>query len=143
MRELASTPVQHLIAAHPSDLINQMQTAAQRRRMWPWLAVGIAVLALIAAPYSLALVVPGVPAVLWLRQRDIARRSVVVFYQVEDAPATKYEQFTTSSGFVSRVQRVWQVEAEGVLHTPYQQKVNAGASALIRRTQGSLASALR
>jgi hypothetical protein len=138
MRELASTPVQHLVAAHPSDLINQMQTAAQRRRMWPWLAVGIAVLALIAAPYSLALVVPGVPAVLWLRQWDIARRSVVVFYQVEDAPATKYEQFTTSSGFVSRVQRVWHVEAEGVLRTPYQQKVNAGASALVRRTQGSL-----
>ncbi len=62
-------------------------------------------LALIAAPYSLVMLVPGVPAVLWTRQRDIARRSVVVFYQVEDGPAKKYEQFTTSSGFVSRVQR--------------------------------------
>jgi hypothetical protein len=86
----------------------------------------------------LALLLPGVPAVLWLRQRDIARRSVVVFYQVEDAPAARYEHFTGSNGFTSRVQRVWQVEAEGALHTPYQRKVNAGASGLIRRSIGSL-----
>jgi hypothetical protein len=77
---------------------------AMRFRFVPPIPVGPA--ALIAAPYSLALVVPGVPAVLWMRQRDIGRRSVVVFYQVEDAPAKKYEQFTTSSGFASRVQRV-------------------------------------
>jgi hypothetical protein len=90
MRELVSTPVQELVAAHASDLITQMQAAARRRPWWPWMAVGVVVLALIAAPYSLALLVPGVPAVLWMRQRDIARRSVVVFYQVEDAPAKKY-----------------------------------------------------
>ncbi|MET0419453.1 MAG: DUF4236 domain-containing protein [Actinoplanes sp.] len=138
MEELVSTPVQHLVAAHPSDLITQIQTAAHTRRMWPWAAALLAILALIAAPYSLALLLPGVPAVLWLRQRDIARRSVVVFYQVEDAPAARYEHFTGSSGFVSQVQRVWQVEAEGALHTPYQRKVNAGASRLIQRSAGSL-----
>jgi len=138
MRELVSTPVQHLVVAHPSDLLTQIQTASHTRRIWPWAAAVLAILALIAAPYSLALLLPGVPAVLWLRQRDIPRRSVVVFYQVEDAPAAKYEHFTGSSGFVSPVQRVWQVEAEGALHTPYQRKVNAGASRLIQRRAGSV-----
>lgn len=138
MHELAGTPVQNLIAAHPSDLINQIQAAAQRRLLWPWVAAAAALLALIAAPYGLLLLVPGAPAIWWLRQRDLARRSVVAFYQVEDTAAANYEHFTASNGFVSRVQRVWQVEAHGALHTPYQQKVNAGASALIRRSTGSL-----
>lgn len=142
MQELSGTPVQHLVAAHPSDLINQIQAAAQRRLLWPWIAVAVAVLALISAPYGLALLVPGLPAVWWLRQRDITRRSVVVvFYRVDDAPAVKYEHLTASSGFVSRVQRVWHVEAAGALSTPYQRKVNAGAGALIRRSTGSLDSA--
>jgi Protein of unknown function (DUF4236) len=134
MQELAGVPVQHLVAAHPSDLVNQIQTAARRHLLWPWVAVVIAVVALIAVPYGLLLLVPGAPAIWWLRQRDQARRSVVVFYQVEDAPAANYERFTGSSGFVSRVHRVWHVEAEGALHTPYQQKVNANASALVRRS---------
>ncbi|WP_244876206.1 hypothetical protein [Winogradskya consettensis] len=138
MRELSGTPVQHLVAVHPSDLVNQIRTAAQRRWMWPWLTAAIALLALVTAPYGLILAVAGVPAVLWLRQRDLARRSVVVFYQVDDTPAANYERFTGSGGFVSRVQRVWHAEAEGALHTPYQQKVNAGAGSLIRRSLGSL-----
>ncbi|WP_198041415.1 DUF4236 domain-containing protein [Micromonospora chokoriensis] len=138
MQELTGTPVQHLTAAHPSDLINQIQTAARRQPLWPWAATAIALLAVATAPLGLLLLLLGAPAVWWLRQRDIARRSVVVFYQVEDAPAAKYEQFTGSSGFVSRVHRVWQIEAEGHLHTTYQRKVNAGASALIRRGSGSL-----
>lgn len=138
MHELESTPVQHLIAAHPSDLTNQIQTAAHRRLLWPWIAAAVVLLALIAAPYGLLLLAPGLPVIWWLRQRDQARRSVVVFYQVEDAPAANYEHFTASSGFVSRVQRVWHVEAKGTLQTPYQQKVNAGAGALVRRSNASL-----
>jgi DNA polymerase-3 subunit epsilon len=135
MQELGETSVQQLVAAHPSDLINQIQTAARRRSLWPWVAVGVGVVALAAAPYGLLLLVPGALAVWWLRERDQARRSVVVFYRVEDAPAANYERFAGSSGFVSRVHRVWHIEAEGALHTPYQQKVNANANALVRRSK--------
>ncbi|MET8277407.1 DUF4236 domain-containing protein [Micromonospora sp. NPDC005174] len=138
MRELSSTPVQHLIAAHPSELIHQIRKAAQRRPLWPWIAVAVGILTLLSAPYGLVLLVPGLPAVWWLRQRDVARRSVVVFYQVDDAPAAKYAYLTGSNGFESRIQRVWHVEAEGTLSTPYQQKINAGAGALIRRSTGAL-----
>ncbi|MEW2477922.1 DUF4236 domain-containing protein [Micromonospora gifhornensis] len=138
MQELSGAPVQHLVAAHPSDLIGQIQTAARRHLLWPWIAVSIAFLALISAPYGLLLLVPGLPAVWWLRQRDLARRSVVVFYQVDDMPAVKYERLTTSSSLVSRVQRVWHVEAEGALDTPYQRKVNAGAGALNRRSSATV-----
>ena len=138
MQELSGTPVQHLVAAHPSDLIDQIQAAAQRRLLWPWIAAAVAVLALVSVPYGLVLLVLGLPSVWWLRQRDLARRSVVVFYQVEDVPAANYEGFTASSGFVSRVERAWHVEAEGVLNSPYQRKVNAGAAALNRRSPASV-----
>ncbi|WP_229830603.1 hypothetical protein [Actinoplanes ianthinogenes] len=138
MQEIVGTPVQQLVAAHPSDLIAQIQTAASRRHIWPWVAAALLILALLAAPYSLVLFMPAVPVVWWLRQRDIARKSVVVFYQVEDAPAAKYDHFAGSSGFVSGVERVWQAEAEGALHTAYQRKVNAGAGTLVRRSLGSL-----
>jgi DNA polymerase-3 subunit epsilon len=134
MQELPATPVQELVAAHPSDLINQIQAAARRRLLWPWAAAVIAVVALIAAPYGLLLLIPGGVATWWLRERDQARRTVVVFYQVEDAPASNYERFTGSSGFINRVHRVWHIEAVGALHTPYQQKVNANANALVRRS---------
>ncbi|ASW54452.1 DUF4236 domain-containing protein [Plantactinospora sp. KBS50] len=138
MRELGSESVQHLVASQPSDLISQMQAAASRRALWPWATAAITILGLLTPPVGLLLLVLGGPAVWWLRQRDLARRSVVVFYQVEDAPAARYEHFTASSGFVSRVERVWQIEAEGMLSNPYQQKVNAGASRLVRRTVGRL-----
>ncbi len=138
MQELAGTPVQQLVAAHPSELINQLRVAARRRLLWPWVAGIVGVLALITFPYGVVLLLPGAPAVWWCWQRDLARRSVVVFYQVEDAPAVNYERFTTSSGFVSQVQRIWHVEAKGALHTPYQQKVHAGAGSLIRRSVGVL-----
>lgn len=138
MRELSGASVQQLVAAHPSDLVNQIQTAAQRHVLWPWAAAALALLALVLAPYGFLLLVPGLPAVWWLRQRDLARRSVVVFYQVDDVPAANFERFTTSSAFVSRVQRIWHVEAQGALSTPYQQKVNAGATTLIRRSPASV-----
>ncbi|SCL15836.1 Protein of unknown function [Micromonospora nigra] len=138
MQELSGAPVQQLVAAHPSDLISQIQAAARRHLLWPWVAASLTLLALISAPYGLLLLVPGLPGVWWLRQRDLARRSVVVFYQVDDVPALNYERLITSSSFVSRVQRVWHVEAEGALDTSYQRKVNAGAGALIRRSPAQL-----
>jgi DNA polymerase-3 subunit epsilon len=123
-------------------VISQMQTAAHRTRLWPIAAAAIILLALITAlvttPYGLVLLLLGLPAVLWLRQRDIARRSVVVFYQVDDDPAIRFDHLATTDGFTSRVQRVWHVEAQGNLTNPYQQKVNAGASSLIRRSAASL-----
>ncbi|WP_306204896.1 DUF4236 domain-containing protein [Actinoplanes sp. RD1] len=138
MRELAGTPVQNLVAAHPSDLLQQIQAAARRKPLWPWITAVTVLIALASAPLGLLLLFLAAPGIWWIRQRDVARRSVVVFYQVEDAPAARYESFTGSNGFVSNVQRVWQVEAEGALHTTHQRKVNAGAGALIRRSAGRL-----
>ena len=143
LHELNGASVQQLVAANPSDVISQIERAAHRTPLWPFAAalIGVlafSVLALVAAPYGLLLILIGLPVVLWLRQRDIARRSVVVFYQVDDDPAVRFDHLATSNGFASRVQRVWHVEAQGDLSNPYQQKVNAGASALIRRSAASL-----
>ncbi|MFC6562716.1 DUF4236 domain-containing protein [Actinoplanes utahensis] len=133
MRDMTGVAVQHLAAAHPSDLVTQIQAAAKQRSLWHWAAVALLVLIAVLPPAGLLLLVPGVPGIWWLWQRDLARRSVVVFYQVEDEAAARYEHLTGNAGFVTAVQAVWEVEAQGSLTTPYQQKVNAGASALVGR----------
>lgn len=138
MQELDGASVQQLVAANPTEIISQIQSASRRIPIWPTATAMLGILALLTAPYGLLLLLPGVPAVLWLWQRDVARRSVVVFYQVDDDAAVRFDHLATTHGFTSSVQRVWHVEAQGDLTNPYQQKINAGASALIRRSVASL-----
>jgi Protein of unknown function (DUF4236) len=138
MRDLSGASVQQLVAANPTEIINQIQAAAKRIRIWPIAAVVLGCLVLLTVPYGLILLLPGVPGVLWLRQRDQAKRSVVVFYQVEEEAAARFDHLTTGQGFSSPVHRIWHVEAQGALTSPYQRKVNAGATSLIRRSSAVL-----
>jgi hypothetical protein len=81
LKELDGASVQQLVAVHPSDIVAQIAAASRRVPMWPFAAGLLALLTLVTIPFGLALLLPGVPAVVWLYLRDAARRSVVVFYQ--------------------------------------------------------------
>ncbi|MFC4071949.1 DUF4236 domain-containing protein [Actinoplanes subglobosus] len=138
MQDLTGAAVQHLAAAHPSDLIQQIQAAAKSRSLWPWSAALLLLLVAILPVWGLLLLLPGIPAVWWLWQRDVARRSVVVFYTVEDDAAAQYGNLNNSAGIVAAVQRIWLVESQGQLTNPYQRKVNAGAGAVVGRHGGGV-----
>lgn len=138
LQELDGESVQHLVAAHPSDIVAQMQAASRRVSMWPFAAGLLALLTLVTIPFGLALLLPGVPAVIWLYLRDAARRSVVVFYQVDDEPAARFGRLAAAHALSCQTRRSWHIEAQGSLVTPYQRKVNAGASTLIRRGSSTL-----
>jgi DNA polymerase-3 subunit epsilon len=138
LQELAGASVQQLVAANPTEIITQMRDAARRIRIWPIATAVLALLALFTVPYGLILLLPGIPGVLWLRQRGRARRSVVVFYQVDDEPAVRFDHLAAAHHFTRQAQRAWHVEARGDLTTPYQRKVNAGASSVIRRSAATL-----
>ncbi|MDQ7906230.1 DUF4236 domain-containing protein [Phytohabitans sp. ZYX-F-186] len=138
LRELDGASVQHLVAVHPSDIVSQLRAATRRVPLWPFAAGATALLALLTIPFGLALLVPGVPAVVWLYLRDRARRSVVVFYQVDGEPAACFERLAAAHQFSAQAHRAWHVEARSGTLTPYQQKVNAGAHTVVRHVPGRL-----
>ncbi|KXK60006.1 hypothetical protein AWW66_21045 [Micromonospora rosaria] len=106
--------------------------------MWPFAAGALGLLVLLTVPFGLLLLLPVVPAVVWLYLHDQARRSVVVFYQVDDEPAARFERLAAAHALSRQAHRSWHVEAQGDLITPYQRKVNAGAGALVRRSVSAL-----
>jgi hypothetical protein len=138
LRDLDGASVQQLVAAHPSDIVGQLRAASRRVPLWPFAAAATALVALVTVPFGLALLLPGVPAVVWLYLRDRARRSVVVFYEVDGEPAARFERLAAAHYFSAQAHRAWHVEARSGALTPYQQKVNAGAHSVVRHVPGSL-----
>jgi DNA polymerase-3 subunit epsilon len=138
LQPLDGASAEQLVAAHPTDLTVQLQQAAHRSRLWPWLAVAVGVVSLATMPFGLLVLVLGVPAVIWARLRDQSRRSVVVFYDVNDASAVAFDALCSAVAELGRAHGVWSVDAEGALSNPYQQKTHAGAQSLLSRSRAAI-----
>ncbi|MFC5819462.1 DUF4236 domain-containing protein [Nonomuraea harbinensis] len=133
MEDVTGASVQELVAGNRSDLVNQIQVAARRRPLWPFALGALLVLGLILGRWGLLLILVGVPAIVWLAMRDRARRSVVVMYDVNDDMARRFDDLVQAVGALQQVGGFWLITASGAVQTPYQYKVNAGASTLHRR----------
>lgn len=77
-----------------------------------------------------------IPLAILLHARDKACRTVVAFYEVDGAPAARFEALAGSFATMQQCNAHWHVTAEGAVRTTRQYKVNAGASTLIRRDRG-------
>lgn len=127
----AGAELADLAPTAPSAVVESLNAAAARYRLWPWvLAIG-AVLTLVVSPFLLALVVPATLAALW---RDQVRRTVVMFYEVTDSPFVRYSALLAAFKGVASAQRAWQTTARAALMTGHQRKVHAGAGAVVQRT---------
>jgi uncharacterized tellurite resistance protein B-like protein len=129
-----------LVAANPSDIVAQIQTASRRRRLWPYAltALILATCIPVAGPILLLL---GIPGILWLRLRDRGRRTVVIFYEVSDEPAAGFAQLVDAHEQLGQSQQSWHIQARADLATTHQRKVNAGASSLNQRGPARLSTA--
>ncbi|MCU1496298.1 MAG: hypothetical protein JWM47_251 [Acidimicrobiales bacterium] len=132
MEDLTGASVLQFVPSGPVELLEQIREAAARRPIWPWVALGLAVMCLVA-PVLFPLGVIGLVGVWWLRQRDIARRSVVIFYDVNDQAADRFERFIERFGQAAATAITWHMTAQGRVNTTYQSKVNAGAGVLVQR----------
>jgi hypothetical protein len=72
-----------------------------------------------------------IPACVWLYFNDQARRTVVLFYQVEDEAEQWFQALIAQWPWLSQSQRLWRVIESGDVTTPYLHKRNAGATTLI------------
>lgn len=115
------------------DVVEQLNTAAGRYR---WVRPAVIAAFLVGAgtmPYGLILWILAIPLCWWLHLRDKARRTVVLFYDVNDTPANWFEALCATWEWLTGSQRLWRVVQSGRVETPYQHKTNAGASHLVTR----------
>ncbi|MEV7970650.1 DUF4236 domain-containing protein [Sphaerisporangium sp. NPDC088356] len=139
MHDITGAHAQALLATSPSDLVDQMRKASARWPLWPW-ALVMTILMFIALPglWGLAAFVVGLAATDWVWLWDRARRSVVVIYDVNDAPAQVFSELVDATTALSQAQKFWFVPSRGVVTTTYQHKVNAGAASLSLHEKASI-----
>jgi len=125
MHDVTGAGVAELAPATPSALVDSLNAAARRHRMWPWvLVVGL----LLTAAVSPFFLVAAVPAVILAAWRDTVRRTVVTFYEVNDAQSARFAQLVEDFAVITASEKGWHTVARGDLDTTYQRKINAGAA---------------
>jgi hypothetical protein len=133
MQDITGATAMSLAPTGSGDVVEQLNAAAARYGLgWP-VTIAAAVIGLLTLPYGLIVWVLSAPACWWLFQYDRARRTVVLFYDVNDKPAQWFESLVTSWGWLTGSQRLWRVVQSGSVATMYQFKVSAGASNIVKR----------
>lgn len=116
----------------PGDLVAQLNTASSRFSFcWPTAIAGVVIGLAVGGYGALILALILIPLCVWLYFNDESRRTVVVFYDVQDAAEQWFQALTDQWRWLTESQRTWRVTQAGAVLTPYQHKRNAGASALI------------
>jgi len=133
LHDVTGASVEQLPAVGPSDLVTQLTEAAARTPIAPFAAAVLLVLAVVAGRVGMVLLIVGVPAIVWLGLQDRAHRSVVVFYDVNDAPAQRFQALVDAMHTLASCQRLWFVSAAGQVQTTHQWKANSGAGTIISR----------
>jgi DNA polymerase-3 subunit epsilon len=120
LQDVTGAAVQELADATPSELLAQINEASSAPSLVP----------LVVLCYIL---IVTIPLGIWLSARNAARRSVVVFYDINDEHAAHFENLLASFESFSHCAGRWSVAAEGAVRTTQQWKANAGASTLMQR----------
>ena len=123
MHDITGATALELAPTSADDLVSQLNEAAAARAWWPILLL-IPILGWAVAP--------------WLRLKQRARRSVVVFYEVEDGSGQWFERLAEAWGVLSQAAGLWRMTSQGSLNTTYQRKVNAGANTLVKRDSAAV-----
>jgi len=123
LQDVTGATTVELADAAPSELITQLNEAARHR-------------SLMLLVILLYLPVLTIPLAVMLQAKDKARRTVVVFYEVEGSPAARFQTLVDSFAAAQQCAAHWHVTAQGPVVTTRQYKINAGASSLLNRDRG-------
>jgi Protein of unknown function (DUF4236) len=121
LHDVTGSTVLELADASPSELTGQINGAAHAASLMP----------LVILCYILILTIPlGI----WLRAKDAERRSVIVFYDINDEHLLNFEALVDAFSVLEQCAGKWSVTAEGGVQNLQQWKTSAGASTLVTRT---------
>jgi hypothetical protein len=133
MEDITGADVHSLQPTGGGDLVQQLNDASGRIRLALPTAIVLFIAGCCFLPWGLILWALAVPLVWWLALRDNARKSVVVFYDVNDAQAEWYQHMVDACNGLASAQAIWRIVQQGQTANPYQRKVNAGAGTLVNR----------
>ena len=133
MEDVTGATAVSLMPTTGDDVVAQLNTAARRSSLgWP-AAITVLVIGLLAGRWWWLAWLLGAPLSWWLFLQDRARRTVVLFYDVDDRPAEWFGNLVDAWPRMTQTKRVWRMVASGRIETTYQHKTNAGASDLVSR----------
>ena len=116
----------------PDDLVQQLNTAGSRFAWcWPTAVAGAVIALSLQGVVGWVVAALLIPLCIWLYFNDQARRTVVLFYEVEDEAEQWFQALINQWPWLSQSQKLWRVTESGDITTPYLHKRNAGASTLI------------
>lgn len=119
------------------EIVQQLNAAARHKRIAWWVLAAAAVLGAATLPYGLAVWVLAIPLCWWLFLRDAAKTKAVVFYEVDDAAASRFEELVTNWTWFTDATKLWRTVASGRVGTLHQHKRNAGASNLVEKVNAA------
>jgi hypothetical protein len=121
LQEIGGATVLELAEANPTELTGQLNDASNKSSL----------MYLIVLCYMLIITIPlGI----WLRAKEAERRSVIVFYDINDGHLQGYETLVNSFALVTQCAAKWCITASGRVSELQQWKTNAGASNLLKRS---------
>jgi uncharacterized tellurite resistance protein B-like protein len=138
-KEIESGGVSQMIDSSSIALLEEIDTKAKKPIIWPWfLGFSIGLLILLAAVNSpvwiFCLIVPlCVGGLVWAVHADKMRKTVVLLYDLEQHIEEVYQNLHSVFDSLRTCARVWRIESKGNITTTYDWKVNAGASAVVKR----------
>ncbi|MEO3892333.1 hypothetical protein [Nonomuraea sp. B5E05] len=128
-RDVVMHDVVSLVPAQPSDVVQQLQKAANRRPYWPFALAALLVAGLVTGRFGLVIVAVGLPCVLWVVLRDRAARAVVVMYDVTDEAAARFDHLVNAITGLQRAHGFWLITASGAIISTHQFKVGSRSTA--------------
>jgi hypothetical protein len=138
-KEIESGSVSQMVDSSSIALLEEINTKVKKPTIWPWfLGLGIGLLILLAAVNSpvwlFCLIVPlCVGGLAWAIHADKMRKTVVLLYDLEQHIEEAYQNLHSVFDSLRTCARVWRIESKGNITTTYDWKVNAGASAVVKR----------
>ena len=137
MEDVTGATALELAPTGGGDVVSQLNSAAARTA-WGWWVTGAAVLlGLLTLPWGLIVWAVLAPVCVWLVLNDRARKTVVLFYDVEDEHFTWFDSLVRTWEWLSGSQQMWRVLQSGNVATTYQFKTNSGASRVLSRVNAA------
>lgn len=137
MIDIESGPVSHMVDSSAADLLAEMNAKKHRARFAGWVAAASLVIlasSVSAGDRPVQTIVASavcIGLVWYVHQRDVLRKSTVLFYDFADGAESRFQGIHDAFGTLAEAQRAWHVESHAAV---YDKRYHAGASDSIRRT---------
>lgn len=128
MQTIDSGDVTKMVDSDSAELLKEISTKHQKMRLWP--AVLAAGIVLTFAVKLMSGLIFTLLFTLAASYYDKLRKTVVLFYDLEDEAESNYEHLMDVLGSMTSCKKVWHIAAQGHV---YDKKYHAGADSVVER----------